>query len=101
MDPFGNDDFIPILSICLTQRDIQNYITVLVLNRSNHDIILPPNTSIRLVSQVQSITTIEQVHIPEKEKEKLTAKNHHKMAARHRFRDKSINREKKKNSNEE
>ena len=52
-----------------------------------------------LVNQVQSITPIEQVHITEKEKEKLVAKNHRKMAARHHIRDESINKEKK-NSNE-
>ena len=98
-EPFENEDLIPIPSICLSRRGIQNYITVPVLNRSNHDIILPPNTSIGLVNQVQSITPIEQVHITEKEKEKLVAKNHHKMAARHHIRDESINKEKK-NSNE-
>ena len=98
-EPFENEDLIPIPSICLTRRGIQNYITVPVLNRSNHDIILPPHISIGLVNQVQSITPIEQVHITEKEKEKLVAKNHHKMAARHHIRDESINNEKK-NSNE-
>ena len=61
--------------------------------------ILPPNTSIGLVNQVQSVTPIEQVHITEKEKEKLVAKNRHKMAARHHIRDESINKERK-NSNE-
>ena len=96
-----NEDLIPIPSILLTQRGIQNYITVPVLNRSNHDIILPPNTSAGLVNhQVQSTTPIEQVHITEKEKEKLTAKNHHKMAARHHIREESINKDKKKKSNE-
>ena len=35
----------------------------------------------------------------EKEKEKLIAKNHHKIAARHHIRDESINEENK-NSNE-
>ena len=30
-----NGDLIPIPSICLTRRDIQNYVTVPVLNRSN------------------------------------------------------------------
>ena len=63
---FENEDLILVPSICLTRRGIQNYITVPVLNRSNHDIILPPNTSIGLVNQVQSITPIEQVHITEK-----------------------------------
>ena len=67
-EPFENEDLIPIPSICLTRRGIQNYITVPVLNRSNHDIILPQNTLIGLVNQVQSITPIEQVHITEKEK---------------------------------
>ena len=43
---------------------------------------------------------MKQVHITEKEKT-LIAKNHHKMAERHRFGDESINREKNKNSNEE
>ena len=98
-EPFENEDLIPIPSVCLTWRGIQNYITVPVLNRSNHDIILTPNMSIGLVNQVQSITPIEQVHITEKEKEKLVAKNHRKMAARHHIRDESINKEKK-NSNE-
>ena len=98
-EPFENEDLIPIPSICLSRRGIQNYITVPVLNRSNHDIILPQNTLIGLVNQVQSITPIEQVHITEKEKEKLVAKNHRKMAARHHIRDESINKEKK-NSNE-
>ena len=93
-EPFENEDPIPIPSICLTRKGIQNYITVSVLNRSDHDIILPPNTSIGLVNQVQSITPIEQVHITEKEKEKLTTKNHLKMAARHHIRDESINKEK-------
>ena len=45
-EPFENGDLIPVPSTCLTQRGIQNYITVPVLNRSNHDIVLPPNTSI-------------------------------------------------------
>ena len=35
---------------------------------SNYDIILPPDTSIGLGNQVQSIPPIEQVHITEKEK---------------------------------
>ena len=65
---FENENLIPIPSICLTSRGIQNYITLPVLNSSNYDIILPPNTSIGLVNQVQSITPIEQVHITEKEK---------------------------------
>ena len=65
-DPFENEDLIPIPSICLTRRGIQNYITVPVLNRSNHDIILSPNTPIGLVNQVQSITPIERIHITEK-----------------------------------
>ena len=94
-EPFENEDLIPIPYICLTRRGIQNYITVPVLNRCNHDIILPPNTSIGLVNQIQSVTPIEQVHITEKEKEKLVAKNQHKMAVRHHIRDKSINKEKK------
>ena len=98
-EPFENEDLIPIPSICLTRKGIQNYITVPVLNRSNHDIILPPSTSTGLVNQVQSITPTEQVHIPEKGKEKLTTKNHHKMAARHHIRDESINKEEN-NSNE-
>ena len=98
-EAFENNDLIPIPSICLSRRGIQNYITVPVLNRSNHDIILQPNTSIGLMNQVQSITPIEQVHITEKEKERLVANNQHKMAARHHIRDKSINKEKK-NSNE-
>ena len=75
-DQFENEDLIPNPSICLTRRGIQNYIKVPVLNRSNHDIILPPNTSKGLVNQVQSITPMERMHITEKEKEKLTAKNH-------------------------
>ena len=58
-EPFENEDLILILSICLTRRGIQNYITVSVLNRSNHEIILPPNMSIGLVNQVQSIKPIE------------------------------------------
>ena len=62
---------------------------------SNHDTILPQNMSIGLVNQVQSITPIEQVHITEKEEEKLTAKNHHKMASRYHIRDESINKKKK------
>ena len=66
LDPFENEDLIPILSICLTRRGIQSYSTVPVLNRSNHDIILPPNTSIGLTNQVQSITPIERIHITEK-----------------------------------
>ena len=45
-EPFENEDLISISSICLTRRGIQNYITVPVLNRINHDIILPPNTSV-------------------------------------------------------
>ena len=85
LELFGNEDFIPILSICLTQSDIQSYIAVPVLNRSNHDLTIGQNTSIRLVNQDQSIRPIEQVHNTEKEKEKLTPKNYHKMAARHRF----------------
>ena len=39
------------------------------------------------------------MHVTEKEKGKLTAKNNHKIAARHHIRDESINTEKK-NSNE-
>ena len=93
-EPFENEDLIPIPSICLSRRGIQNHITVPVLNSSNHDIILPPKMSTGLVNQVQSITPIEQVHITEKEKEKLVAKNHRKMAARHHIRDESINKEK-------
>ena len=46
-EPFENEDLISISSIRLTRRGIQNYITVPVLNRINHDIILPPNTSVR------------------------------------------------------
>ena len=69
-EPFENEDLIQYPSICLTRRGIQNYITVLVLNRSNHDIILPPNMSIGLVNQFQSIKPIEQVHITEKEKKR-------------------------------
>ena len=98
-EPFENEDLIPMPSICLTRRGIENYITVPVLNRSSHEIILPPNTSIALVNQVQTITPIEQVHITEKGKRKLTTKNHHKKAARHHVRDESIIKEKK-NSNE-
>ena len=64
-EPFENEDLIPIPSLCLTRRDIENYIIVPVLNRSNHNIILPPNTSVRLVKHVQSVTPIEQVHIIE------------------------------------
>ena len=56
---FENEDLIPIPSICLTWGGIQNYIAVPVLNRSNHDIILPPNMSPGLINQVQSITSIE------------------------------------------
>ena len=82
LELFGNEDFIPILSICLTQ------------NRNNHDLIIGRNMSIRLVNQDQSIRPTEQVHNTEKEKEKLAPKNYHKMAARHRFRDESISREK-------
>ena len=93
-EPFENEDLIPIPSICLTRKGIKNYITVPVLNRSNHDIILPPNTSIGLVNQVQSIAPTEQVHITEKEKEKLATKNHHKMAATHHIRRKHQQREK-------
>ena len=98
-EPFENEDLIPIPSICLTRTRIQNDITVPVLNRRNHDIILPPNTSVRLVNHVQSVTPIEQAHIIEKEKETLIAKNHHKMAAKHHIKDDSIIREKK-NANE-
>ena len=47
------------------------------------------------------MTPIEQIDFTEKEKGKLTAKNYHKMAARHHIRDDSINEEQKKNSNEE
>ena len=65
---FENEDLIPIPSICLTSRGIENYIIVPVLNRSNHNIILPPNTSVRLVIHVQSVTPIEQVHIIELKK---------------------------------
>ena len=67
-EPFENEDLIPIPSIRLTRRGIQNYITAPVLNRSNHDIILPSNTSNGLVNQVQSITQREQVYITEKGK---------------------------------
>ena len=67
-EPFENEDLIPVSSICLTRRGMQNCITIPVLNRSNHDIILPPNTSIGLLNQVQSTAPIEQVHITEKEK---------------------------------
>ena len=49
-EPFENEDLIPIPSICLARRGIQNYIIVPVLNWSNHDIILPQNTSIGLVN---------------------------------------------------
>ena len=69
-DWFENEDLIPIPSICLTQRGMQNYITVPVLNKNNHGIILPPSTSIGLVNQVQSITPIEQVNITERKKKK-------------------------------
>ena len=51
-EPFENEHLMPIPSICLTRRGIQNFITILVLNRSNHDIILSPNISIGLVNQV-------------------------------------------------
>ena len=93
------EDLILIPSICLTGRGIQNYITVPVLNRKSHDITLSPNTSGGLVNHVWSVTPIEKVHIIEKEKETLRAKNHHKMAARHHIKDESIIREKK-NANE-
>ena len=56
-DPFENEDLIPIPSICLTRRGIQNYITVPVLNRSNHGIILPSNTSIGLVNNTNRMNT--------------------------------------------
>ena len=56
-DPFENEDLISIPSICLTRRGIQNYITVPVLNRSNHGIILPPNTSIGLVNNTHRMNT--------------------------------------------
>ena len=72
LDPFGNE-LIPIPSICSTRRGIQNYITVQVLSRSNHDITVPPNTSIGLVNQVQSITLIERMHI-KKIKRKVNSK---------------------------
>ena len=98
-EPFENEDLIRIPSICLTSRGIQNYITVSVLSRRSHDIILPPNTLGGLVNHVQSVTPIEKVHIIEKEKETLIAKNRHKMAARHHIKDESIIREKK-NANE-
>ena len=94
--PFENEDLIPIPSISLTRRGIQNYITVPVLNRSDHDIY---NLTTKYISHVQSVTPIEQVHIIEKERETLIAKNHHKMAARHHIKDESIIREKK-NANE-
>ena len=51
-EPFQNEDLIPIPSICLTSRGIQNYIAVPVLSRRNHDIILPAITSGGLVNQV-------------------------------------------------
>ena len=50
--PFENEDLIPVPSICLTSRGIQNYIAVPVLSRRNHDIILPPITSAGLVNHV-------------------------------------------------
>ena len=94
-EPFENEDLIPIPSICLTRGGIQNYVTVPVLSRNNHDILLPPNILNRLLNQVQSITPIEQVHKTEKEEEKLISKNNHKMGARHHIRDESIDKEKK------
>ena len=39
--PFENEDLIPTPFISLTQRRIQNYITVPVLNKSNHEVTLP------------------------------------------------------------
>ena len=69
LEPFKNEDPISIPTICLTRRDIQNYTTVQVLDRSNHNIILPPSMSIGLVNQVQSITPLEQV-ISQKKKKK-------------------------------
>ena len=51
-EPFENEDLIPIPSICLTSRGIQNYIAVPVLSRRNNDIILPPITSGELVNHV-------------------------------------------------
>ena len=98
-EPFENEGLIPIPSICLTRRGIQNYIAVPVLSRRKHDIILPAITSGGLVNQVQSVKPIEKVHIIEKEKETLIAKNHHKMAGRHHIKHENIIREKK-NANE-
>ena len=69
LEAIKNEDPIPVPTISLTRRDIQNYTTVQVLDRSNHDIILPPSMSIGLVNQVQSITPLEQV-ISQKKKKK-------------------------------
>ena len=48
-EPFENEDLILIPSVCLRRRGIQNYISVPVLNSSNHDITVT-NTSIVLVN---------------------------------------------------
>ena len=56
-EPFENQDLILVPSICLTRRGMQNYITIPVLNRSNHDVILPPNTSQLTITKSSSVNS--------------------------------------------
>ena len=94
-EPFENEDLIPIPSICLTRGGIQNYVTVPVLSRSNHDILLPPNILNRLLNQVQSITPIEQVHKTERRKVNIKEQSQNGSKAsyqrrKHRQREKEL-----------
>ena len=62
----------PALIILSSRQDIQNYVKIPIINRTNHDTTLPPNTIIGSTNQVQSVTTTEPANINlEEEKETL------------------------------
>ena len=66
------EDIAPIPTILSSRQGIQSYVKIPIVNRTHHDMTLPPNTIIGSISQVQSITPIEPVNItPEKEKQIL------------------------------
>ena len=62
----------PVLIILSSRQDIQNYVKIPIINRTNHDTTLPPNTIIGSTNQVQSVTPTEPANINlEEEKETL------------------------------
>ena len=73
-----HEDITYIPSISTTQKGIQNYITVPVVNRSNHDITIRPKQIIGTLDQVQAITPVEPVAISsEAQKQLYSTRNHH------------------------